>query len=58
MIVGALKKAAGVKAEFVSRGDKSGTHAELRYWKAAGVDNHGKAAWYARLAPAWDRRST
>ena len=26
-------------AAFISRGDKSGTHAaELRYWKAAGVD--------------------
>ncbi|HSQ70901.1 MAG TPA: substrate-binding domain-containing protein, partial [Rubrivivax sp.] len=27
------------KAAFISRGDKSGTHAaELRYWKSAGVD--------------------
>lgn len=36
----ALKKlAADPKASFVSRGDKSGTHAaELRYWKTAGVD--------------------
>ena len=26
--------------EFISRGDKSGTHAaELRFWKAAGIDN-------------------
>ena len=32
------KLAAG-SAEFISRGDKSGTHAaELRYWKAAGID--------------------
>jgi tungstate transport system substrate-binding protein len=33
---------------FVSRGDKSGTHAaELRYWKAAGVDlDKIKGAWY------------
>ena len=41
----ALKKisAAGAgNANFVSRGDKSGTHAaELRYWKAAGVDTPG-----------------
>ncbi len=38
-VVEALKKLAASKAEFVSRGDKSGTHAaELRYWKAAGVD--------------------
>jgi tungstate transport system substrate-binding protein len=33
-IVYALKKIATVNAEFISRGDKSGTHAaELRYWK-------------------------
>jgi len=38
-IAAALKKIAGGKGEFVSRGDKSGTHAaELRLWKAAGVD--------------------
>ena len=35
----ALKKLAAGSAGFVSRGDKSGTHAaELRYWKAAEVD--------------------
>jgi tungstate transport system substrate-binding protein len=35
----ALKKLASSGAAFISRGDKSGTHAaELRYWKAAGVD--------------------
>ena len=35
----ALHKLAGAGAAFVSRGDKSGTHAaERRYWKAAGVD--------------------
>ena len=35
----ALKKVRASNAGFVSRGDKSGTHAaELRYWKAAGVD--------------------
>ena len=35
-IVEALKKVAGTNAEFISRGDKSGTHAaELRYWKMA-----------------------
>ena len=38
-IVAALGKLAGGSASFVSRGDKSGTHAaELRYWKAAGLD--------------------
>ncbi len=38
-IAAALRRLADSKAPFVSRGDKSGTHAaELRYWKAAGVD--------------------
>ena len=37
-IVGALKKLVAGNGPFVSRGDKSGTHAaELRYWKAAGA---------------------
>jgi tungstate transport system substrate-binding protein len=38
-IVAALGKLAAKGSDFVSRGDKSGTHAaELRYWKAASVD--------------------
>jgi tungstate transport system substrate-binding protein len=38
-IAAALKKLATSPLPFVSRGDKSGTHAaELRLWKAAGVD--------------------
>jgi tungstate transport system substrate-binding protein len=38
-IVAALKKLAVSNADFISRGDKSGTHAaELRYWKQAGLD--------------------
>jgi len=38
-ITAALKKLAAGSASFISRGDKSGTHAaELRYWKAAGTD--------------------
>jgi tungstate transport system substrate-binding protein len=38
-IVAALTKLAASKSAFVSRGDKSGTHAaELRYWQAAGID--------------------
>ncbi len=38
-IVEALKKLASSNGEFVSRGDKSGTHAaELRYWKLAGAE--------------------
>lgn len=37
-IVEALKKVALANNEFVSRGDKSGTHAaELRFWKTAGM---------------------
>jgi tungstate transport system substrate-binding protein len=38
-IAEALKKIAVVNASFISRGDKSGTHAaELRYWKTAGIE--------------------
>ncbi len=38
-IAESLKKLAPGRHAFVSRGDKSGTHAaELRYWQAAGVD--------------------
>ena len=38
-IAAALKKLAASPQAFISRGDKSGTHAaELRLWKAAGVD--------------------
>jgi len=47
-IVAALTKLAAGGQPFVSRGDKSGTHAaELRYWKAAGIDAPAqKAAGY------------
>lgn len=38
-ITEAMKKISAAKAGFISRGDKSGTHAaELRYWKTAGVE--------------------
>ena len=41
-ILEGLRRIEASKSPFVSRGDKSGTHAaELRYWKAAGVDNKG-----------------
>ncbi|ENO81917.1 family 1 extracellular solute-binding protein [Thauera sp. 27] len=41
-IAAALQKLAAAGAPFVSRGDKSGTHAaELRYWKAAGLEDKG-----------------
>jgi tungstate transport system substrate-binding protein len=45
-VIAALKKIADAKAPFASRADKSGTHAaELRYWKAAGIDQP-KGEWY------------
>ncbi len=38
-IAAALNRLAATGAPFVSRGDRSGTHAaELRYWRSAGVD--------------------
>jgi tungstate transport system substrate-binding protein len=39
------------KADFISRGDRSGTHsAELRLWKAAGVDiEKDKGPWYKAI---------
>jgi tungstate transport system substrate-binding protein len=41
----ALKRVAGAKATFISRGDNSGTHTlEKNLWKQAGIDP--KAAWY------------
>lgn len=43
----ALQKIAAAQAPFVSRADKSGTHAaELRYWKGAGVTVPPGQAWY------------
>lgn len=46
-IAAGLKKVHDAAASFVSRGDKSGTHAaELRQWKGAGIDLSGKPAWY------------
>jgi tungstate transport system substrate-binding protein len=45
-VVAALKGIAEKQAAFASRADKSGTHAaELRYWKAAGVEKPA-GAWY------------
>ncbi len=39
------------KADFISRGDRSGTHsAELRLWKASGVDiEKAKGPWYKAI---------
>ena len=47
-VVASLKKIAEAGAPFASRGDDSGTHkAELRLWKAAGIDVKGASGgWY------------
>ena len=43
----AFKKIASSQAPFISRGDKSGTHAaELRYWKDAGITPASSSSWY------------
>ena len=46
-----LRGIANAKAPFISRGDRSGTHAaELRYWKDAGVDLAVvKGDWYKEI---------
>jgi tungstate transport system substrate-binding protein len=50
-ILAGLRKVLEAKAPFISRGDKSGTHAaELRYWKDAGIDlNASKGDWYKEI---------
>ncbi|TRZ96288.1 MAG: tungsten ABC transporter substrate-binding protein [Rhodocyclaceae bacterium] len=47
-ILEGLRRIEAARAPFVSRGDKSGTHAaELRYWTLAGVDlEKSKGTWY------------
>lgn len=47
-IVAALKSVQSKQASFISRGDKSGTHAaEIALWKTAGVDiEQTKGPWY------------
>jgi tungstate transport system substrate-binding protein len=47
----ALRRIAAAKAPFVSRGDKSGTHAaELRYWQQAGLDLAAiRGEWYREI---------
>jgi tungstate transport system substrate-binding protein len=42
-IVAAMRKLAAAHAPFISRGDRSGTHAaELRYWAQAGATDKGR----------------
>ncbi len=50
-VVAAFKAIAAKGSPFVSRGDKSGTHAaELRLWKAATLDPAGtKPGWYREI---------
>jgi tungstate transport system substrate-binding protein len=50
-VLSALRKIASTKALFISRGDRSGTHAaELRYWKDAGIDiDAAKSTWYREI---------
>ena len=47
-VVLALTRIAAAQAPFISRGDKSGTHAlELRFWRQAGIDvGQQKGGWY------------
>jgi tungstate transport system substrate-binding protein len=50
-VLSALRDIATAKAAFISRGDRSGTHAaELRYWKDAGIElETAKGAWYREI---------
>src|SRR5262249_30617713 len=51
-VTAALKTIKEKAAPFISRGDKSGTHAaELALWKAAGIDVAGadKGPWYKEI---------
>lgn len=47
----ALRRIAAARAPFISRGDRSGTHAaELRLWQQAGVDPvAGRGQWYLEV---------
>jgi len=50
-VLDAFAKIAAAKATFISRGDRSGTHAaELRYWKDAGIDLDAvRGPWYREI---------
>ena len=50
-ILDAFRRVAAAKAPFISRGDRSGTHAaELRYWKDAGLDLGAvRGDWYKEI---------
>jgi tungstate transport system substrate-binding protein len=50
-VLESLRRIAAAKAPFISRGDRSGTHAaELRYWTDAGIDLAAvKGDWYKEI---------
>jgi tungstate transport system substrate-binding protein len=50
-VMAAFRDIAATRPLFISRGDRSGTHAaELRYWKDAGIDiDARKGAWYREI---------
>jgi len=50
-VIAAFRNIAATRASFVSRGDRSGTHAaELRYWREAGIDIDAvKGSWYREI---------
>jgi tungstate transport system substrate-binding protein len=50
-ITAALRAISTARAEFISRADRSGTHAaELRYWRDAGIDiDQAKGPWYREI---------
>src|SRR3989339_1216020 len=51
----ALKKISAQGTEFVSRGDKSGTHSkELALWKSAGIDPKGQK-WYLEVGQGMEK---
>ncbi len=50
-VTAALRAISNAREEFISRADRSGTHAaELRYWKDAGIDiDAAKGPWYREI---------
>jgi len=54
-VVEAFRKMAAANALFISRGDRSGTHAaELRFWKEAGTTVSAmRDVWYREIGGGW-----
>jgi len=50
-VAAAFRAISSSRAEFISRADRSGTHAaELRHWKEAGIDiDQAKGPWYREI---------